>query len=116
MLSIEYYGSSCTLVAVIDLYGTPGDVLEHLGTQRTRLLAAALRVAWFRQRPDPGLIFLSDRGSRFCSHEFQSASSQYGMKISISRRGKCFYHAPTESLWGSFKVGRPHGARFETRW
>ena len=31
------------------------------------------------------------------------------------RRGDCWDNAPTESLWGSLKVGRLHGRRFATR-
>jgi hypothetical protein len=33
----------------------------------------------------------------------------------VSREGSCRDNAPTESLWGSLKVARLHGARFETR-
>ena len=79
------------------------------------LVADALRMAWFRRRPDAGLIFHSDRGSQYCSHEFQAALTQYGMQSSMSRRGNCWDNAPTESLWGSLKVGRLHGCKFETR-
>ena len=32
-----------------------------------------------------------------------------------SRKGNCWDNAPTESLWGSWKVGRLYGMRFETR-
>jgi len=37
------------------------------------------------------------------------------MRSSMSRKGNCWDNAPTESLWGSLKVGRLHGRRFETR-
>ena len=33
----------------------------------------------------------------------------------MSRKGDCWDNAPTESLWGSLKVGRLHGMRFATR-
>ena len=38
----------------------------------TSLVADALRMAWFRRHPDPGLIFHSYRGSQYCSPEFQA--------------------------------------------
>ena len=41
--------------------------------------------------------------------------TEYGMRSSMSRKGNCWDNAPTESLWGSLKVGRLHGRRFETR-
>jgi transposase InsO family protein len=31
------------------------------------LVTDALRMAWFRRHPEPGLIFHSDRGSQYCS-------------------------------------------------
>lgn len=33
----------------------------------------------------------------------------------MSRKGNCWDNAPIESLWGSLKVGRLDGMRFETR-
>jgi len=33
----------------------------------------------------------------------------------MSRKGDCRDNAPTESLWGSLKVGRLHDMRFATR-
>ncbi|WP_328514871.1 IS3 family transposase [Ralstonia solanacearum] len=82
---------------------------------RPGLVADALRMAWFRRRPAPGLIVHSDRGSQYCSHEFQDLLKQYGMRSSMSRKGNCWDNAPTESLWGSLKVARLHGRRFPTR-
>jgi len=37
------------------------------------------------------------------------------MRSSMSRRGNCRDNSPTESPWGSLKVGRLHGLRFGTR-
>ena len=39
----------------------------------------------------------------------------YGMRSSMSRKGNCWDNAPTESLWGSLKVGRLHGCKFTTQ-
>ena len=53
--------------------------------------------------------------TQYCSADFQRALSDYRMRSSMSRKGNCWDNAPTESLWGSLKVGRLHGRRFETR-
>ena len=103
------------LAGVIDLYARQVVGWRMASHMETSLVTDALRMAWFRRRPEPGLIFHSDRGSQYCSHEFQSALTEYGMKSSMSRKGNCWDNAPTESLWGSLKVGRLHGMRFETR-
>lgn len=75
----------------------------------------ALRMAWFRRSPEPGLSFHSDRGSQYCSEVFQDTLKGYGMRSSMSRKGDCWDNAPTESLWGRLKVGRLYGRRFATR-
>ena len=56
----------------------------------TRQLAIdALRMAWFRRRPLPGLIFHSDRGSQYASGGFQKLLAAFGMLGSMSRKGDC---------------------------
>ena len=103
------------LAAVIDLFSRQvvgWSVKDHM---QAGMVTDALRMAWFRRRPAPGLTFHSDRGSQYCSHEFQIALAGYEMKSSMSRKGNCWDNAPTESLWGRLKVGRPYGKRFATR-
>ncbi len=103
------------LAAVIDLHSRQVVGWSMAPHMQTSLVADALRMAWFRRHPGPGLVFHSDRGSQYCSHEFQAVLTGYGMRSSMSRKGNCWDNAPTESLWGSLKVGRLHGLRFETR-
>jgi putative transposase len=66
-------------------------------------------------RPTTGLIFHSDRGSQYCSHDFQQALTAWGIRSSMSRKGNCWDNAPTESLWGRLKTACVHGRRFATR-
>ena len=103
------------LAAVIDLYSRQVVGWSMQPHMETSLVSDALRMAWFRRRPNAGLIFHSDRGSQYCSHAFQAILAEYGMQSSMSRRGNCWDNAPTESLWGSLKVGRLHGMKFATR-
>ena len=85
---------------------------EHM---QTGLITDALRMAWFRRRPAQGVIFYSDRGSQYCSREFQGELKKFGMRSSMSGKGDCWDNAPTESLWSRLKVGRLHGKKFSTR-
>jgi transposase InsO family protein len=57
----------------------------------------------------------SDRGSQYCSHSFQDALASCGMLSSMSGRENCWDNAPTESVWGSLKVGRLYGKKFATQ-
>jgi transposase InsO family protein len=75
----------------------------------------ALRMAWFRRRPAPGLIFHSDRGSQYASEDFQRHLAAFGMKGSMSRKGDCWDNAVTETLFGSLKVEQLDDMRLATR-
>ena len=103
------------LAVVIDLFSRQVVGWSMKPHMKTELVTDALHMAWFRRHPEAGLIFHSDRGSQYCSHEFQAALKAYGMQSSMSRKGNCWDNAPTESLWGSLKVARLQGVRFETR-
>ena len=103
------------LAVVIDLFSRQVVGWSMKPHMKTELVTDALRMAWFRRRPAADLIFHSDRGSQYCSHDFQRALNGYGMRSSMSRKGDCWDNAVSESLWGSLKVARLHGRRFETR-
>jgi transposase InsO family protein len=61
------------------------------------------------------LIFHSDRGSQYASHDFQDVLKAYGITSSMSRKANCWDNACSETLFGSLKVERLHGQRFKTR-
>ena len=103
------------LTVILDLFSREVVGWSMRPHMRQELVVDALRMAWFRRRPAPGLIMHSDRGSQYCGKDFTRALKSYGMKASMSRKGDCWDNAPTESFWGSLKVGRLHGMRFPTR-
>ncbi len=103
------------LAAVVDLFSRQVVGWSMRAHMQSSLVTDALKMAWFRRNPAPGLIFHSDRGSQYCGHEFQSTLAGFKMKSSMSRKGNCWDNAPTESLWGRLKVGRLYGQRFATR-
>jgi putative transposase len=76
----------------------------------------ALRMAWFKRHPakQAGLIFHSDRGSRYASKGLRDVLTEYGITSSMSRKGNCWDNACSETLFGSLKVERMHGQRFVT--
>jgi putative transposase len=71
---------------------------------RTEMVIAALRDAVRKKRPQPGLIFHSDRGSQYASHEFREELKKFEFLSSMSRKGNCYDNAPSESFFGRFKV------------
>ena len=79
------------------------------------LTSRALFRAVQQKRPKAGLIHHSDRGSQYCSHDYQNLLEQFGMKPSMSRKGNCYDNAPMESFWGSLKNELVHHCRYATR-
>jgi putative transposase len=65
--------------------------------------------------PEKGLLHHSDRGSQYCSHEYQSLLRQFGLEASMSGTGNCFDNAPMESFWGTLKQELVHHHRYRTR-
>jgi putative transposase len=103
------------LAAVIDLFSRKAvgwSLKEHM---KNSLVNDALTMAWFRRRPGAGLLFHSDRGSQYCSTQFQDALRGWNMRSSMSRKGNCWDNAPTESFWSRLKSGSVQGHKFQTR-
>ncbi|PHV10005.1 hypothetical protein CSQ89_18555 [Chitinimonas sp. BJB300] len=61
------------------------------------------------------LILHSDRGSQYCSQGYRALVAQFGLRVSMSRRGDCYDNAPMESFWGSLKHELVHHRRYRTR-
>ena len=97
------------LAVVIDLFNR--EVVGWAIKERMTadIVTDALTMAWFRRRPEPGLIHHSDRGSQYASGVFQALLAEYGMTCSMSRKGNCWDNAPTESFFNSLKNERVHG-------
>jgi putative transposase len=104
------------LAVVIDLFSRRVVGWSMQADMSRKLIIDALEMAWFQRRPDgtTGLIFHSDRGSQYASHEFRAVLNQHGIRASMSRKGNCWDNAPTETLFGSLKVERLHGERLQT--
>jgi putative transposase len=103
------------LAAVIDMFSRQVVGWSLQPHMQTSLVKDALAMAWWRRRPGPGAIFHSDRGSQYCSHDFQAALTKWGIRSSMSRKGNCWDNSPIESFWGRLKTACVHGQRFATR-
>ena len=72
----------------------------------------ALQQALEARRPKPGLIHHSDRGSQYCSADYQSLMDKSGLVASMSRKGDCWDNAMAESFFKTLKTEL--GARFDS--
>jgi putative transposase len=103
------------LACVLDLYSRR--IVGWAMSERNdrHLAIAALGMAYFQRRPPRGLVHHSDRGSVYCSHDYQKLVQQYGMVCSMSRKGDCYDNAPMESWFKTLKVERVNLQRYATR-
>ena len=103
------------LAGVKDIYSC--EIVGYAMSARMtkELVGKALFQAVTAKRPLSGLIHHSDRGSQYCSQDYQRLLCQFGMKASMSRRGNCYDNAPMESFWGTLKNELVHHRRYATR-
>lgn len=67
------------------------------------LALAALRKALMMRRPPAGLIHHSDRGSQYCSTDYQDELKKHGILISMSGKGNCYDNAMVETFFKTIK-------------
>ena len=103
------------LAVILDLYSRR--VVGWATSDRLKrdLALDALRMALARRNPPAGLVHHSDRGSQYCSHDYQKLLTLHGLVCSMSKRGDCYDNAAMESWNHSFKVEAIHGEKFATR-
>jgi transposase InsO family protein len=68
------------------------------------LAIRALDMAIALRRPLPGCIHHTDRGSQYCSHDYQKRLSQHGFKVSMSGKGNCYDNAAVETFFKTIKA------------
>jgi transposase InsO family protein len=81
----------------------------------TQLVMDALRMAYRRQRPEPGLIFHSDRGVQYASRAFRATLDAHGFRQSMSRKGDPYDNAVAENFFSCLKCECAHLEYFATR-
>ncbi len=103
------------LAGILDLYSRRivGWALEERMTKE--FACRALRMAYLRRRPGPGLMHHSDRGSQYASHKYQKQLKDQKMVCSMSRKGDCWDNAPMESFFHTLKTELVHHRIYRTR-
>jgi putative transposase len=103
------------LAVVIDLFArrvvgwSVGDRLHK------QLALEALGKALVMRRPQAGLIHHSDRGSQYCSIDYQAELKKHGIRISMSGKGNCYDNAMVETFFKTLKSELIWRTIFQTR-
>jgi putative transposase len=79
------------------------------------LALEALRKALVIRQPAEGLTHHSDRGSQYCSIEYQAVLRKHGIAISMSGKGNCYDNAVVETFFKTLKAEMVWRTVFQTR-
>jgi transposase InsO family protein len=92
------------LAVIIDLYSRR--VIGWAASNRMKkdLAIRALDMAINLRQPAPGCIHHTDRGSQYCSHDYQKRLCQQGFQVSMSSKGNCYDNAAVETFFKSLKA------------
>jgi len=103
------------LAAILDLCGREivGWAMDSRMTKG--LVIQALQQADDRRGNPKEVLLHSDRGSQYCSYDYQAELRKRGYLCSMSRKGCCQDNAPMESFWGKLKQEWLNDKRFRTR-
>lgn len=103
------------LAGILDLYSrrlTGWAMSEDIDT---KLILAAWDMALTQRQPQAGLVFHSDRGVQYASHDYRHALQNAQAIASMSRKGNCYDNAAMESFWSTLKHELIYRRHFKTR-
>ena len=79
------------------------------------LVLKALERAIAIRRPPKDVIHHSDRGSQYCSHDYQKFLKAHGFVISMSGKGNCYDNATVEIVFRTIKAELVWRTIYKTR-
>jgi transposase InsO family protein len=103
------------LAVVIDLFARRVVGWATSDRLHKELALSALRRAIAVRRPAAGLIHHADRGSQYCSLDYQAELRKHGVLISMSGKGNCFDNAMVETFFKTLKSELVWRTVFQTR-
>jgi len=103
------------LAVVLDLYSRRVIGWAVSNRMKRDLAIRALNMAIALRRPPKGCIHHSDRGSQYCSHDYQKILRQNGFKVSMSGKGNCYDNAAMETFFKTIKAELIWRHSWETR-
>ena len=103
------------LAVILDLFSRR--VVGYAMSERIdrELVLETLRKALVQRPGALDLVFHSDRGSQYASHDYREALDQAGITCSMSRRGDCWDNAVAESFFGTLKTELLYELPLQTR-
>jgi len=92
------------LAVVLDLHSRRVIGWAVSNRMKRDLAIRALNMAIALRGPPKGCTHHSDRGSQYCSHDYQKILRQHGFEISMSGKGNCYDNAAMETFFKTIKA------------
>ena len=94
------------LATVMDLYSRKIVGYSLSSRMTADLVCTALQVAIHTRVPPKGLIMHTDRGSQYCSQQYQALLEKHAIRCSMSHKGLCYDNAVMERFFLNLKMER----------
>ena len=103
------------LAVVMDLYSRKVIGWAMSKRMKAGLVCDALSMALANRSYPKGVIMHTDRGSQYCSKQYQRLLKQHQLVCSMSGKGNCYDNAVCESFFHTLKTEHVHRFNYETR-
>ncbi|WP_139279422.1 IS3 family transposase [Roseovarius marisflavi] len=103
------------LAVILDLYSRRVIGWAVSNRMKRDLAIRALDMAVALRQPPEGCIHHTDRGSQYCSNEYQRRLSKHGFKVSMSGKRNCYDNSMVETFFKSIKAELIWRNRWDTR-
>ena len=92
------------LAVILDLYSRRVIGWAVSNRMKRDLAIRALDMAVALRQPPKDCIHHTDRGSQYCSHDYQKKLNKHGFKVSMSGKGNCYDNAVVETFFKTLKA------------
>ena len=103
------------LAVILDLYSRRIVGWAVSNRMKRDLAIRALDMAVALRQPPKGCIHHTDRGSQYCSHDYQNRLKKHGFEISMSGKGNCCDNAVVETFFKTLKAEFIWRSTWQTR-
>ncbi|MFC6640009.1 IS3 family transposase [Sulfitobacter sediminilitoris] len=92
------------LAVILDLHSRRVIGWAVSNRMKRDLAIRALQMAVALRQPPKGCIHHADRGSQYCSHDYQKLLRQHGFQVSMSGKGNCYDNSAVETFFKTIKA------------
>jgi putative transposase len=103
------------LAVILDLYSRRVIGWAVSNRMKRDLAIRALDMAVALRQPPKSCIHHTDRGSQYCSHDYQKRLQKHGFKVSMSGKGNCYDNAAVETFFKTLKAELIWRSAWQTR-